>query len=151
VPIEVTLKLRIEVVLDTRFNFAVKPIPRVLLYPFGWSTWISLLLVGEHTLAELAEFLPYIFSEKVFKTSNDSVTPATGHPVLSLRHLFDRVANGMRTDAFGGKETKDFDSQDTVVVTTVLAKHGGSLSLGALSTAEKIYLQRIVKPEGPPV
>jgi hypothetical protein len=37
-----------------------------------------------------------------------------------------------------------------VVVTTILEKHGGSLTLNGLSASEATALLRIVKPEGPP-
>ena len=119
-----------------------------MIYPFGWSTWLSLRLTSGHTLAELSRFVQYIFSKKAFQLD----TPAsTANPVtFSLREYLAHVAAGVRADVFGDGNTKDVGYQDLVVVTTVLAKHGGSPALAALSQQEKDQLLRIVKPEGPP-
>jgi hypothetical protein len=149
VPVAATLKARVEFVPVGVLPFKVSPVPRVLIYPFGWTTWLSLRLQGEYGLPDLAAFMQHLFDDhaKPFQI----VPPPPGQPpvTLSLRGLFDFVAQGVRSDAFGGDET-DTDSQDMVTVVTVLAKHDGSLSLGALDDAEQKLLRRIVSPEGPP-
>lgn len=148
-PIEVSLSTRVEFIPNVRFNFKVSPVPRVLLYPFGWSAWLSLRLTGDHTLGELSAFLQHIFAAKAFHLGPDPAPPDQQPSAYTLREVFSHVARGVRVDAFGGNKTKDFDSQEMIAVTTVLGKHGGSLSLGALKPAVQEEILRIVKPEGP--
>lgn len=147
VPFAATLKARVEFAPDPAFAFKVSPVPRVLVYPFGWTTWLSLRLVGEYGLPDLAAFMERLFDDhaKPFRV----VAPGQAPAPLSLRGFFDLVAQGVRGDAFGGDDT-DTDSQDFVTVVTVLAKHGGSLSLGALDDEAQKLLRRIVSPDGPP-
>lgn len=149
IPVEVSLATRIEFITDARFNFKVSPVPRVLLYPFGWSAWLSLRLTDAHTVEELSLFLQHVFTAKAFRIATNSAPSNQPPPAYSLLDLFDLIAQGVRSDSFGGNKTKDFDSQEMIAVTTVLAKHGGSLSLGALSDAMQQQILRIVKPDGP--
>jgi len=148
-PLRASLKSRVKFVDSSgSFNFKVSPLPSVLVYPFGWSTWLSLRLTGAHTLEELSRFVQYIFSHKPFQLE----APATGSPPaeFSVRDYFSHVAQGIRADIFGGSDTKDSSTEDLILATTVLAKKGGSPALAALSQAEQGHLLRIVKPEGPP-
>lgn len=149
IPVEVALSMRVEFIPDARFTFKVSPVPRVLLYPFGWSAWLSLRLTGDHTLGELSGFLQHIFAAKAFRLDPDPAPPAQQPSAYTLHEVFNHVARGVRADAFGGNKTKDFDSQELIAGTTVFAKHGGSPSLGALKPAEQAEILRIVKPDGP--
>lgn len=97
VPIEVSLSIRVKCRAEAQFGCKISPIPRVLLFPFGWSTWISLLITGDHSLGSLSSFVQCIFRDRVFEVSN-SVSP------LTLRRLFSLLSEGIRTDAFGGGE-----------------------------------------------
>lgn len=118
----------------------IKPIPKVILYPFGWSTWISVLITGEHTMQDLVALANHLSQQKAIKllTSGESLT---------LGMYFDFVAKGVRSDVFGGS-AKDKTEVSTVLVTTVLEKSGGSFSLGALGEAKK-QLRSLVRPHGP--
>jgi hypothetical protein len=140
-PIQSELTIRVECELSSKLAFAIRPVPRVLLYPFGWSTWISLRLTGEHGLGELASFLQRVLTEKAFRIDLG--------PLISLSELFNYVAKGVRADAFGKNKTKDVESSEVFIVTTVIAKHGGSPALGALNFEEETQLLRLVRPAGP--
>jgi hypothetical protein len=146
-PILCSLKIRINFIPDPRFKFRVSPLPKVILYPFGWSTSLSLRLLGEHTLRDLAEFNQYLFSGKAFRL--DPVLPPPAQSDFSAPQFFDYVADGVRTDVFDPLNTKDFSPNEAVVVTTVLAKHGAKAKIEALGTDEREILLRIVKPDGP--
>jgi hypothetical protein len=148
IPIEASIATRIEFIADARFNFNVSPIPRVLLYPFGWSACLSLRLTGAHTPEELSAFVQHVFTAKAFHLEPDPAPPGQPPSAHSLRDLFDHVAQGVRNDAFGGNK-KDNDSQQIIAVTTVLGKHGGGLALGGLSVPMQEQILRLVKPEGP--
>jgi hypothetical protein len=141
-PLQAAVTMRIEFALAAEFPFIVRPVPRVLLYPFGWSTWISLRLTGPHEIPDLTEFLRRILTEKAFTTGADQAP-------VSLSQLFNQAARGVRADAFGGNKTKDLESSDTFIVTTVMAKHGGSPALGAFGPAEEKEMLRLVCPVGP--
>jgi hypothetical protein len=88
----------------------------------------------------LAAFIQRVIAEKVFSTFNG--------PSITLSQLFNEVARGVRADAFGKTKTKDRESSEAIVVTTVMAKHGGSPSLGALSFEEQTQMLRLVRPAG---
>jgi len=141
-PLQASLKSRVEFVNNGTFNFKVSPLPTVVIYPFGWSTWLSLRLTSAHTLSDLSRFVQYIFNAKAFKIN--------GGPALSLREYFTAVADGIRADVFGDKDTNDSSSPQFVLVTTVIAKHGGSPPLKLLTPDEQLEMLRLVKPEGPP-
>src|ERR1039458_5947191 len=47
-PFVATIKPRIKLVTPSSVEASVSPIPRVLIYPFGWSTWISIRVNGVH-------------------------------------------------------------------------------------------------------
>lgn len=150
-PVSCSLKSRITFIPDAQFKFQVRPIPRALLYPFGWSTWISLLLIGPHTLGDLAAFNQHLFDGKPFRLDPDPAPAAQGPSAYSLRQLFEHVADGVRKDVFGGIKANDFAPRDAVVVTTVRAKHSGTLSIDGLNKDQEGQLLRIVKPDGPPL
>jgi hypothetical protein len=142
-PFDAGVTTRIAYVPDPGLNVRVSPIPRVLLYPYGWSTWISLRILGEHTVADLAAFLKRLFTAGAFRYQ-------TGAPAFPLGTLFGDVAAGVRVDAFAGDKTREVDAGSYAVVATVMAKHGGSPALGALSVAEQTQLLTIARPYGPP-
>lgn len=141
-PIKSTLTTRIEWALGAEFTFLVRPVPTVLLYPFGWSTRINLLITGSHVVADLVALLQRLLTAKVF-------TLDQGPSPLSLSEFFSHVAEGVRTDAFGGKATKDTESSDPFIVTTVMVKHGGSAAIAALSAEGRNQMLRLVRPDGP--
>lgn len=150
-PIKARLTTRVEFVNDGEFSFTVRPIPRVILYPFGWSACVSLRLTGEHTLDELSAFMQHLFAKKVFRRVPPHAAPEKPPAAArSLREFFGDVAEGVRVDAFGADETNDGALYDDVVsVVTVLAKHGGnSPSPGALNEGDENTLRRIAKPVG---
>src|SRR5450631_3378958 len=66
-PIEATITGRIAYVPVPGVSFRVSPVPRVILYPFGWSTWVSLRLLGDHNASDLAAFLQGLFTSSVFR------------------------------------------------------------------------------------
>jgi hypothetical protein len=141
-PLQATLAERIEVVSRATFTAKISPIPRVLIYPFGWSTWISLRISGDHTLEQLADFEGYLFAEKCIR-----VLPAGD--LMTINGFLDHVSRGIRTDAFCGAQTRDASGTNKAIVITVLAKHGGSLALGALDGPAQNRFKQMVRPEGP--
>ena len=116
--------------------------PTVLLYPFGWSVWLSLRLLGDHTLGQLSSLAASLCNEPAWEMG-----VITG---LRLQDLLDRIADGVRTDAFGGKENEDSEAADKIIVTTVLAKSGGSPSLGGISEEQQTHIKTLVRPQGKP-
>jgi hypothetical protein len=119
----------------------VSPVPRVLLFPFGWSTWLSFQIVGDHSLQELATLSEHLTDGAAYHL-NENVAAT-----LTLTQLFDVVGKGVRNDAYGGKSVA-FNPQDILGVTTVLSKHSGSPSLGALTPEQAAALKRIVRSAG---
>jgi hypothetical protein len=150
-PVSCSLKARITFIPDARFKFKVRLIPRALVYPCGWSTWVSLLLNGPHTLEDLAAFNQQLFDGKPFRLDRDPALAPLPPSSYSLSQLFEHVADGVRKDVFGAIKAKDFAPRDAVVVTTVRAKHGGILSIDGLNKDQEGQLLRIVKPDGPPL
>jgi len=141
-PLQASFVSRIRVAPPSGFTAKVSPVPQVLLYPFGWSSWISLLVVGEHTLEELALLVDHLFNQRSFNIEGVS-------DAKSLQGLLDDISRDIRSDAFCGTETKDSEANDKAIVTTVLAKHGGAPALGALSQLDQKTLKRMVRPAGP--
>lgn len=137
-----TLTRRIEYIPCSRFSFRVCPKPFVRLYPFGWSTCISLRILGNHSISDLAEFLVHLFEDGALQYEDSK-------GALSISQLFNDFAEGVRKDAFDN-EADDHFTQDIAVVATVMAKHGGSPSAGALGPDEQAKLRRIARPYGPP-
>ena len=143
-PVIAALTKRVAYVPDPGLSARVSPFPHVMLYPFGWSTWMSLRLTGDHTLSQLSAFLQRIFAGQAFRDE------AGAGAAFSLPTFFKDVARGVRADAFGGNKTRDRDPPEMAVVVTVLGKHGGSPALGALGAGERQELLRIARPYGPP-
>lgn len=133
---------RVEVVLPQGLNVQVSPELRVLIYPFGWSTWLSFRIVGDHDLADLATLTNHLIAKQAYRLESSP------DALLSLTNLLDRINKGVRADAFGGKKARPVNPQELLTVMTVLAKHGGSLSLGALTDDEELALRQILRPEG---
>jgi hypothetical protein len=141
-PLQATLVERMEVISRATFTAKISPVPRVLIYPFGWSTWISLRISGDHTLEQLADLEEYLFGQKCIR-----LLPAGAS--MTLNGFLDHVSQGIRTDAFCGTQTRDASGTSKAIVITVMAKHGGSLSLGALDGPAQNRIKRMVRPEGP--
>jgi len=138
VPVAATWKQHLEVVLPAGWKVKVAPAPRLLLHPFGWSTWINFLINGEHSLDDLAAITAHLVEGAAYHFAGESGN------ALTLQQLFDRVGKGVRQDVFGGAA---FTPQDVLTVATVLGKHGGSPSLGALTEEQEKALKRIVRSD----
>jgi len=143
IPLLATLNHRLEISPPDSFPAAAKvsPIPQVILYPFGWSTWISLLITGQHTLQDLVALVTHVSQQNAVKllTSGNSFT---------LRMYFDFVAKGIRSDVFGGS-AMDRTEVNTALVITALEKSGGSPFLDGLGEEGKKQLRSLVRPLGP--
>jgi hypothetical protein len=144
VPISSTLNQRITVELPKELaGLTVKPEQRVLLYPFGWATWLSFLISGSYSLDDLARLVPYLMSDPAFRLESDPAAP------LTLTQLLAGIRKGVQQDAFQGVKPDVMTPPDLLTVTTVLAKHGGGISLGALTSDEEQGLQHLVRPGQP--
>ncbi len=140
VPVAAVLTSWVDVVLPAGMDLQVRPEPLVLLHPFGWATWINFLIVGDHSLDDLAALTTHLLEEPAYQLDGKKDT------TLTLDQLLDRVGKGVRQDAYGGGVA--FRSPKILSVTTVLGKHGGSPSLGALTDEQSSALKRIVRSEG---
>lgn len=142
-PIEASVGLWMDVRVDPAAGFRVSPIPRVLIYPFGWSAWISLRVTGAHSLEDLSSLVQSLSSQPSFVVGEDARR-------MSLNGVFRKISEGVQSDAFIGRKTRPKDAQELISVVTVLAKHGGSPSAGALSEEDRERMGRIVQPTGAP-
>lgn len=126
------------------FDVKISPRPVVLLYPFGWSTKVSIRLAGEHSLETLSKFVDYLANKKCIR-----VVEANGKRsnLLLLSEYFSRVATGVRADAFGNNQTGDKFAKDLIYVTTVLQKIGLSPTSNP-DEDEKNVMLKIVSPVG---
>jgi hypothetical protein len=140
-PLKATLKRRIALYPPAGFTAKISPVPFEYIYPFGWSTWISIRITGKHTLLDVRELVERLFNEPAWAITGESA-PKT------LPQLLNIISGGVNEDAFDGSETASIDAPEIAIVTTVLAKHGLSPVLGALSSEDKKTLQRIVRPKG---
>jgi hypothetical protein len=132
---------RIDCTAGEPYKCKVTPLPRILIFPFGWSTTVSLRITGPHDLGTIASIVADVHSKPVFGRGGVAVT---------LRDLLNTFSDGVRDDVFLGPDTDDTGGQeDPFTVTTVLARgtHPG-LSLGGLQRAEIDAIRRIVKPLG---
>ncbi|HEX7678195.1 MAG TPA: hypothetical protein VF713_08735, partial [Thermoanaerobaculia bacterium] len=134
---------RVEVVLPQGLGVQVSPELRVLIYPFGWSTWLSFRIVGDHDLTGLATLTAHLLGKQAYTLAS---SPGQA---LTITDLFDRINKGVRVEAFGGKKAKPVNPQELLTVMTVLAKSGGGLSLGALEEDQELALKQILRPGGP--
>ena len=146
VPISASVNLWVNFALEAKFNIRVSPRPYVLLYPFGWSNCLSLRLQGDFDLQELADFNTSLFAEKSFAMA---VAGSGQSTPVSVGDLFDKMSDGVSTDAFGGILANDFAPKEPIIVTTVMASYKGNLKLNGLDENDEQALLRIVKPEGP--
>ena len=118
------------------------PVPQALVYPFGWSGWLSIRVTGTHSLQDLSALVTSLFDARPLHVDGSQRT-------LGIRELFDEMSTAVRKDVFSNPNLLDRDSSDVMVVTTVLAKHGGSASIRALSTADRDSILKLVRPTGP--
>lgn len=143
-PLECTLKERIEIDANG-FTFKISPRPRVLLYPFGWTTKLSIRITKEHTLEQLCEFVQYVVNQPCIRITQPKGTPPA--PGIRLKDFFARVAAGVRPDVFENDKS-DRGSRDTPVsVTTVIAKSGISPTSQPDADLRELLL-RMATPEG---
>ena len=141
-PLAASLKPRIQFV-KRNWTFEIKPKTGVLLYPFGWSTRLSFLIVGPHSLADLADVVDCLVNGRCIR-------PMSGPTPLRSAEYFEHIADGVRTDAFAGSETNDTAGPAALMVVTVLAKHGPSPSVKALTSADQTTMLRLVRPTDRP-
>lgn len=125
-------------------NLKTSPKPMVLLYPFGWSTKVSIRLTQDHSLETLSKFLAHLANSKCIRVLAANGTKSN---LFSLQEYFSRVATGVRADAFGNNQTGDKSANDLIYVTTVLQKNGFSPTSNP-DEDEKNVMLRIVSPEG---
>ena len=143
-PFECTLKERIEID-PNGFPFKISPIPKVLLYPFGWTTKISIRITKDHSLEQLSSFVQYLVNQKCIRIQQP-VGTALG-PKMRLKDYFARVAAGVREDVFEGDKS-DKGSVDTpIIVSTVIAKSGISPTSQPDPSLRQLLL-RLVTPSG---
>lgn len=144
IPLSAIPNHRLEIQLPAGFSAKAKlsTVPQILLYPFGWSTWISCLITGEHALEDLVSLVAQLFQQRAIKISGSS-------NLLGLSDYFDLIAKGTRADAFGGPQTKDRREVVPALVVTIIEKNSGSPNLGGIGPAEEQQLQSLVRPLGP--
>ena len=142
VPIEARLAFHLTVSPGNAAQVKISPVPRVLLYPFGWSTWISFRITGAYKLDELAELVHRLAEEPVYTLDPGPSTPQT------LRQVFRHVASGVWEDVFGGGKNKASNLPEVLSVITVLDKFGGVPTLNGLSKEHEAALRRLVQPFG---
>ncbi|HEY0139605.1 MAG TPA: hypothetical protein VGF48_01850 [Thermoanaerobaculia bacterium] len=145
VPISATIVERVEVVLPPHLAvITVSPEPRVLLYPFGWSTWLSLRITGSYSLGELAGVVSHLLTEPAYRYVSQP------QEVMNLTHLMSTIGKGVKADAFG-ENARVTAAPDLLTVTTVLAKKGGGVSLGALDEEQEQALLQLIRPGKAPI
>jgi hypothetical protein len=127
---------QINLVKDAAFNFRVLPIPRIVLYPSGWSSWLSLRILGSHNLDQLASLLQKLFTTPAFQLANNT-------NAVSLQNVMTSLGDGVRSDAYGD-DPSDVALPEPTLVTTVLAKHHGAYSVG--DPQNEPLLSRIIAP-----
>jgi hypothetical protein len=142
IPLRATIRPRLSLQLPDNFPAKVAPVIYVLLYPFGWSTWISLRVTKDHTVDDLASLLPILFQSKAWSL-NDETSPMT------LDDLFDDMSGELRDQVFAGNETRDRSARDRISMITVLSKNGSSYSYKSLNGAQQDQLKSLVTPKGP--
>ncbi|MCX6006676.1 MAG: hypothetical protein NTZ34_05375 [Chloroflexi bacterium] len=130
IPIRVSLQPKLSFDPIFQPECKVSPVPKVILFPFGWSNWLSLLVNGKHSLSSLASMVTNIFNQPVF------TFPGAKGPV-KLQDWFDYVADGTCCDAFGGYDAV-YHKQELLVTVTVLVRGTGFLSTGRLSTTSDL-------------
>jgi hypothetical protein len=141
VPLQVSLSRRVEYIQNSGFSFNVSPIIKVVLFPFGWSTWLSLLITGDHNLIDLSSFVEYVFRDRSFRLSGNQAD-------LKLKSLFHDISKDTMSDAFEGEHTEESNIRKYLITVTPLARQRGTFSSEALSNQDKLALQSIVNPSG---
>ena len=138
-PISCSIQPRISVLPPTGFTAKISPSPTVLLYPFGWSVWLRLRILGDHTLDQLSALVEHLFAGDAW---------SAGGLTKSLVQLLDLISTGICQDAFDGPNTDFEETPDRAIVTTVLAKYGLSPAIHGLTTEQEQQIKRIVRPSG---
>ncbi len=143
-PLECTLKERFEID-PNGFTFKISPIPRVVLYPFGWTTKLSIRITKDHSLEQLSRFVQYLVNQPCIRIKQPVGTAPT--PAMRLKDFFARIAAGVRADVFEDDKS-DRGSRDTpIIVTTVISKSGISPTSQPDEDLSELML-RMVTPEG---
>jgi hypothetical protein len=141
IPILSSLNYRVEIQPPAGFPAKVRLVPQVLLYPFGWTTWLSILVSGGHTIKDLSSLVAYLFQQSPF------ASPLYPQPFTLSAH-FDFVAKGIRVDAFGAAATRDTQDGKLALVVTVLEKGNGSPGVEGLGAEGEEQLRALVRPTG---
>jgi hypothetical protein len=121
--------------------------PSILLYPFGWSTWLSVRITGTHSISELAAIATNLQFVQVLNLAAADGTSS----ILNLKDFFDQIAAGVRDEVFGGPKTLEFSPQEFVRMVTVISKNGGSLSLHGLGVQDERDVRSLLRPKGVPL
>jgi len=141
-PIEARLTQKVSFVGDPSWTQKFSPVPRVLLFPFGWSAWLSLKVSGAHSIRDLGDVVRHLFTGRCLQPDG------TANPV-SLDQYMSQVGDGVRSDAFGAG-AKDVSNPELFAATTALSKSGPSPALGALTDDDQTLLVRLVRPDDRP-
>jgi len=140
IPVKTTISTRIVYAPENREQYKVSVAPKVFLFPFGWSTWLSFFVAGPHDLQDLSVLVKSIFNDPVFIASH-SQTP------LGLNSIWTDIASKIHDDIFGGEERYIRNPDETFVITTVMGKGAGSLSCRALDPdTDQPALHGIIDP-----
>jgi hypothetical protein len=146
IPVEARLLPRLDILrTESMAGLTFNLQPRVLLFPFGWTTWLSTIIEGEHDLMLLAKIVRHLFGRRPAWAMSGSSEP------FRLQGVLDYVSRAIKGDAFWGDATDESATPDTLVLATVLAKKSGFLSSQGLHSQERQALREIVKPAGPPL
>ena len=130
--------------LDSQFGCKVSLIPKVHLFPSGWTIVLSLQVTGEHDQKTLAEIIRDVFrGGKVFQWE-------PGSEQMSLRPVLSRISSGVRTDVFADDPVTSSEGR-VDLVTTVLDCGRKTWSKALATTRDKEHVATIVRPEGVPL
>lgn len=127
---------------DLNLKAQVSIKPRLLLFPFGWSLWLSVRVVGQHSLSELASLLHALLKRHVFRVLNGPEN------LLDMSGLSDLIGPGLWEDAFLGADTNERRDQESLSIATVLEKFGGAPPKNSASTQFTKPLSSIIDLSG---
>jgi hypothetical protein len=140
IPISTSLIPFINLKPNNRAGFTTRLSPRVLLFPFGWSTWIDILVTGDHGLESLASLLKGVFTDAIFSLDSN-ITYQRMEDVLV--DFTDKI----RDDVYGGNDRCIRNLQEKFIITSVLGRSAGYLSCDALdSDTDDPFLHTIINP-----
>lgn len=137
-PFEVSLVPLLGVFPPTKLQVNIRAVPRVILYPFGWSVWISLLITQDHSLPDLDAVMRHLVWEQCYGLSSHL------DRLLTRSDIFQDLSKVVSDEVFGSQEYET--PRELLSVTTVLEKSGGAPTIDALTREQESALRRIVSP-----